>query len=269
MNEIKYTNDGKKVSVVGKLNSTEWIVQEIFIQNDVEIPSGENFVVSSLHDSPSISWKEKEIKNIEKEYEQTKLNYKNKTKTLNNEYKHICNAVRSKIDYMRKLNDKFSVSSFSRLIDFLAGKIKYVLKYDYYGPELLGFNTAITNFEGSWDYKRPDGIKLISLYGYDDGTMEYKLHEYRDSSGNSHKVTFHKKYEDAIYELNNYYVSLDKYSETQIKRMEKYKIPIKNELLNNYYKKIIENKQKMVEARKKEIEKTQNEIEIIREKINE
>jgi len=47
---IKFTSDGKKVAVVGKLNAQETIVQEIFVSNGNEIPSGENFVVKSLHD---------------------------------------------------------------------------------------------------------------------------------------------------------------------------------------------------------------------------
>ena len=45
---IKYTTDGKKVVVIGNLNSQEKIVQEVFIINDAEIPSGENFVVTSF-----------------------------------------------------------------------------------------------------------------------------------------------------------------------------------------------------------------------------
>ena len=70
--EIKFTTDGKKVIVIGSLNSQEKIVQEIFIVGGSEIPSGEHFVVKSLHDAPAVSWKEKNIKEIEV----NKLNYK-------------------------------------------------------------------------------------------------------------------------------------------------------------------------------------------------
>lgn len=55
--QTKYTNDGKKVAIVGKLNADQTIVQEIFItENGQEIPSGENFVVTSLHDQPVKKW---------------------------------------------------------------------------------------------------------------------------------------------------------------------------------------------------------------------
>ena len=64
MTDIKYTNDGKKVLIVGKLNSQETIVQEIFVSAGQEIPSGENFVVKSLHDAPAESWKEKNLREL-------------------------------------------------------------------------------------------------------------------------------------------------------------------------------------------------------------
>lgn len=64
MENIKYTTDGKKVKVLGNLNSQEKIVQEIFIVNESEIPSGEHFVVKTLHDAPAVSWKEKNLKRV-------------------------------------------------------------------------------------------------------------------------------------------------------------------------------------------------------------
>ena len=48
--EIKYTKDGKKVAILGKLNDTTWIVQEIFILNGQELPCGENFTTKTLLD---------------------------------------------------------------------------------------------------------------------------------------------------------------------------------------------------------------------------
>lgn len=46
---IKYTADGKKVVVIGDLNQTEKIVQEIFVTEDgCEIPTGERFVIKKV-----------------------------------------------------------------------------------------------------------------------------------------------------------------------------------------------------------------------------
>lgn len=70
---IKYTTDGKKVVVLGDLNSNEKIVQEIFITpSGNELPGGENFVVKSLLDEPAKSWKEEEIAKLEKRYNDRK-----------------------------------------------------------------------------------------------------------------------------------------------------------------------------------------------------
>ena len=61
MSDLKFLSDGRKVSVIGKINKTEFIVQEVFVTaSGDEIPSGENFTAKSLHDAPVQSYKEKE-----------------------------------------------------------------------------------------------------------------------------------------------------------------------------------------------------------------
>jgi len=58
---FKYLSDGRKVIVIGDLNDSEKIVQEIFVtEGGAEIPSGKNFTATNLHDTPVLSWKEKE-----------------------------------------------------------------------------------------------------------------------------------------------------------------------------------------------------------------
>ncbi|GAG11454.1 unnamed protein product, partial [marine sediment metagenome] len=65
--EMKYLSDGRKVAVIGTLNNTETIVQEIFVTKDgADIPSGENFTVKSLHDEPVMSWEKKQEAKLEK-----------------------------------------------------------------------------------------------------------------------------------------------------------------------------------------------------------
>ena len=83
--KIKYTTDGKKVVVLGNLNSQEKIVQEVFVVDGSEIPSGEHFIVKSLHDATAISWKEKRLQEIEEKYDKT---YKQK----NQEYEKMCDV---------------------------------------------------------------------------------------------------------------------------------------------------------------------------------
>lgn len=91
--QTKYTNDGKKVAIVGKLNADQTIVQEIFItENGQEIPSGENFVVTSLHDQPVKKWStyyENKCKETEKMYE-------SQLKSIENNYR----SARKKAEYL-------------------------------------------------------------------------------------------------------------------------------------------------------------------------
>ncbi|HEI9857545.1 TPA: hypothetical protein SLO96_000850 [Proteus mirabilis] len=66
--ETKFLSDGRKVAVLGKLNTTESIVQEIFVTDSgVEIPSGENFTTKSLHDEPEKATKKESLKGLNKE----------------------------------------------------------------------------------------------------------------------------------------------------------------------------------------------------------
>ena len=84
MKNIKYTTDGKKVVVIGDLNQTEKIVQEIFVTKDGdEVPSGERFVVKSLLDEPAKSWKEIKLEQIEKDYTTKTCEWELKIKSLN------------------------------------------------------------------------------------------------------------------------------------------------------------------------------------------
>lgn len=91
--QTKYTSDGKKVAIVGKLNAEQTIVQEIYVtDNGQEIPSGENFVVSSLHDQPVKKWStfyEQKCKDMEKLYE-------SQLKSIENNYR----SARKKAEYL-------------------------------------------------------------------------------------------------------------------------------------------------------------------------
>lgn len=187
--EIKFTTDGKKVIVIGSLNSQEKIVQEIFIVDGSEIPSGEHFVVKSLHDAPAVSWKEKELKRIESQYETDKFKYDNELKVLNARYRTISQELRNKIEYAGKVLKNVSPESFNTLVDYLTGEIKYIVKCGY-SPELIEWKDFIQTYE--------DKLRLISIYGKDDGYLTYAVGDYCDFSGGSKHFKPFNNYEDAF-----------------------------------------------------------------------
>ncbi len=187
--EIKYTSDGKKVVVIGNLNSQEKIVQEVFIVNNQEIPSGENFVVKSLHDAPAISWKEKNLKEIEDNYESKRSQYTNELDRLKKDYEKKSKELKQKLEYAGSILKNVSPDSFKTLVDLLTDNIKWVV-VTAYTPELLPWDQFHTMYE--------DKFRLLSIYGRDNGSFTYARGHYSDSSGNSANFTPFSNYEDAF-----------------------------------------------------------------------
>ncbi len=122
--EIKYTTDGKKVSVIGKLNNTETIVQEIFVTaNGAEIPSGENFVVKSLHDQPVESWKEKQLRDLEARYCREKNELETRIKTQKRILENAVAKASLKADFLLDFANNSNETQIKTLKLVLSGKI--------------------------------------------------------------------------------------------------------------------------------------------------
>ncbi len=204
MNNIKYTTDGRKVLVLGNLNNYEKIVQEIFIIDGNEIPSGENFVVKTLHDSPAISWYEQEQERlqrlnernkIEEEKEKEKHNeiirqLKEKEKELSN----LSNTLKQKLKYLEEFDSNFAKEKLTTLVDFLAGDIKYIViapyEWDVYSYGIEKFDKSLLNTEYS-------KIKLATLYGDVNGNLSYKLNLYHNSTDDGVQIFPFRTYKKA------------------------------------------------------------------------
>ena len=193
MSEIKFTSDGKKVAVIGKINQSTFIVQEIFVSGENEIPSGEAFTVTSLHDEPVKSWKEKEVEKIERQINDAREKLNIYKRDEEKKYQKAIDALKEKSSYLRKVVNNVTVESFDMITDYLLGNIKFVV-LEKWKPELIDFE----NMDNECSFNK-DRFKLISLYGKDDGTLSFRMHEYSDGSGmGSVKFSTHKKKESAI-----------------------------------------------------------------------
>ncbi|WP_132436427.1 hypothetical protein [Pseudomonas aeruginosa] len=199
MSNIKYTNDGKKVLVLGKLNAEQSIVQEIFVSEGQEIPSGENFVVKSLHDKPVESWKEKHLRELEQKYEKQRQDLELE---IRQQQQRLCNA-RDKAKHHANALFAFVKNSDEGSLDLLqkvmSGQVTHIFVSGY-SPEIFEWDGGKGMYEEDRDYNRVEvkGIKLLSLYGYSDGDLEYRLHHYRDGSGGSQQVFPTCSYEEAL-----------------------------------------------------------------------
>lgn len=199
MSDIKYTSDGKKVLVVGKLNAEQTIVQEIFVSAGQEIPSGENFVVKSLHDAPAESWKEKNLRELELRYDKQK---KDLEQQINQQHQHLSiikDKAKHHADALFKFVDKADEGSLDLLKKVMSGQITHIFVSGY-SPEIFEWDGGKGVYDEERDYGRVEikGIKLLSLYGYSDGDLEYRLHTYRDGSGGSQQVFPVCSYEEAL-----------------------------------------------------------------------
>jgi hypothetical protein len=180
MSEIKYLPNGKKVSVVGKLNGAEYIVQEIYVGSDgSEIPAGENFVVKSLLDEPRQTWQQKEVEHYEKRLKEIEAEYESVSAKV---AKHQRLAA-AKIKVLRDVASHAAAEQLETLEDFIAGNIKYLVISRWSKVEVVPFSKAI-----DIDERYYEGMKLVSIFGHCDGRLDYRVNQYTDGSGSWAKV---------------------------------------------------------------------------------
>lgn len=251
MSEVKYTSDGKKVIVVGKLNAQETIVQEIFISNGNEIPSGENFVVKSLHDAPSKSWKENQIIEIEARYEAKKGELERLEKAVADKKK----ILSAKLDSLSKMVQGVSVGSFELLSDVICGNITHVV-IESYSCKIMEWE----KFIGTDEYSQ-DRLRLLSVYGYDDGSLTFYQGRYSDASGGSgQKFIPCKTIDEAIVAFEQVLLKATYWDEDTIARAEQYGIKLPADRVEEVKKRRRDEIQKSIDDHSKAIEKKKEEL---------
>lgn len=196
--QTKYTNDGKKVAIVGKLNADQTIVQEIFItENGQEIPSGENFVVTSLHDQPVKKWStfyEDRCKQAEKEYE-----YKLKLIEENNRrlYKQL-ERYKENIDKLQSQSPKDFAGFLEQASTLFDPKNKWVVVKDYsrwyvrefeslfHGDYSLSVKVYLTGFEAKlYITSKDDNFKDFAVFE----TKKHAINYVKERISNLEKIT--------------------------------------------------------------------------------
>lgn len=258
---IKYTSDGKKVSVLGKLNAQESIVQEIFVTQDgAEIPSGENFVVKSLHDAPAVSWKENELKKLENLYETESNEWKRRINSLRDSSNKEYSTLAALLNNTRSTIKSWDHDCFNRLELFLTGKIKYMVLVEYGNYNIFEFSEAISEIGD-----RDNNIRLITLFGRSDGALDWKLNHYHDGSGNDRTIFPAISLEEAKSILEEQIIEKiaknGEASESMIKAKKLYGLSVPSEdQIHQLNQKAIENKNKVIEKLKSGILEIENEI---------
>ena len=269
MSNIKYTTDGKKVVVIGNLNQTEKIVQEIFVTKDgAEIPSGERFVVKSLLDEPAKSWKEKNLIELESSYEKESEEWERKLRLLKQEKRFTYDALSARVKWLKQVAREPHPEKLKRVVEtlamFLSDAEKWILWCNFSSWNLQKFNEDGSNnlIDKVDSYRRGrfDSMRLISLYGKSNGDFEYGINDYFDGSGSDKEVMFFKSKQDAIDFMQSEIDKLDAYTKTHIDASQKYGLKLNDAILLKQKKKQakgikedIENMEKNLARRKAEL----------------
>lgn len=197
--DVKYLSDGRKVAVVGKLNNQETIVQEIFYtESGDEVPSGERFVVKSLHDEPVISYQEKREKEIQANVE----NWKRKLNKIHNDVQIAEAELKGMHELVRQANrllDNVGAYDFDLLIKFISGSIEWVVIDAYRVEAPVKFKDAMIYHDSyNGDKRKFEGIKLLSVFGRTNGDIEFNIYRYSDGSGSETEIHPFETYEQAV-----------------------------------------------------------------------
>jgi len=194
----KYLTDGRKVAVLGKLNNNETIVQEIFVTADgTEIPSGENFVVKSLHDSPVISWKEKNLLKITREIKVCE-DIKRQAEIEERESLEKLRAIKVMLMSSINLCSNLEKEKAEILTSFITGNIEYLVLDSYEITPPVKLMDEIIEWRNGFGVREFDSLKLLSVMGGSKGDLKYKINQYSDGSGSSYNVYPFLNKEDAI-----------------------------------------------------------------------
>lgn len=232
----KFMSDGRKVVVIGQLNTVESIVQEIFVteQGD-EIPSGERFTTKDLHDTPVISYKKKE----EIKLEETLAKLKQSKDAIYNEIEKMkeqrkANAALLKASDVHIKTLFADEQTFDLFADVVAGNIEYATQDDdlNYLSDIIPFEEAMSRTRNDYyTVGRFEEIKLLSLFGDANGDLSYRLYNYRDDSGNSRKFKFFRNKQDVIKYLEDYMEKKDVLREYDLPIIRKF-LEIPQHILN-------------------------------------
>jgi len=272
MSKIKYTTDGKKVVIIGDLNQTDKIVQEIFVtENGDEIPQGERFVVKSLLDQPAKSWKEAKLEELEARYETERANWERQIRNMSIEKGRVYDALSARVKWLREVAKEPRDERFKKVInllaDFLSDTEKWVVVKKYSDWQLVqfnedGINEIFERHERSWSNDRVtfDTMRLLSLFGSSNGDISFRVSDYHDGSGSEKNVFFFRSKEEALVFLQSEFDKLEKYEYYDIKKAETHGLIIDEVKLEAY-------KEKQRLSILEQITKTNKELEDLNSKL--
>ena len=267
---IKYTTDGRKVVVIGDLNQTEKIVQEIFVTEDgAEIPSGERFTAKSLHDTPVKSWKEENLLKLEAKYEKESEYWEKQIKDIQNEKSLVYKSLSLRVKWLKRVAKQPHPESLKKVIETLAMFLSntdiwvfysnyntwYLEKYDQ-----EGFSRIHDQVDGDYYGTKLDYMKLVSIYGNTDGNFEFRINQYSEGGGRDKTVEYFKSKEDALKYMQKRFDAISAYGGDDITTAEKFNLVLDQDKLSAFKASEKEFTLKRIDEAKKTLLSYQNQL---------
>lgn len=222
----KFTADGKKVAIIGALNATETIVQEVYVTDGTEFPAGEHFVVKTLLNAPAETYKAKEERRILEDIEKHKAVL---TKLQNEitDFRYKAAAAAAKIRWIEGIKELEIQAVFDNLKSMLCGEYTHVVLPSSQ-IEIMEWDHKL--FTACDDYRRDmfENLKMISLFGHWNGRlgMDWRVNGYSDGSGSSRQFIPCKSLQEAIEASKAIIEAKTNLSDHDFKFCVKYGIPV-------------------------------------------
>jgi len=195
----KFTADGRKVAIIGSLNSKETIVQEIFVQDGTEFPAGEHFVVKTLLDNPAETHKAAQERKVLEDIERHKKERDILTAELADLRVKIA-ITTDKIKWIEGIEETEVKEVFENLKAILRGEYTHVIFPGY--DDLRIEEWTEKNHTSEDIFGRPHRkLRLISLFGERNAErleLGWKINTYRDGSGGDIRFIPCRSLQDAV-----------------------------------------------------------------------
>lgn len=282
-NEIKYTAEGKKVVVIDNLNSTQYIVQEIFVNDDgEEFPGGEKFVAENLFDKPVKSWatreqerQQKELKYLSDNYENERKEWQTKLDSLRTQMSQEFYRLSGHLNWLKKIAKEPHEEEIKQIIrdihTFLSPEKKYFCKMYCGIPEIIEWSLDGESRILDMFYDRSfDGMRLVTLFGRTDGSLRWKLCRYGDGSGSYDEYIICDSYEKAVAWAQDKFNNMkpSQITKSCIEKVLSYGCKVDVEHIKSAYQSLIESNGRDLEKYKKDVVEREERIRELTEERN-
>ena len=270
--QTKFTRDGRKFAVLDELNDSQFIVQEIFVDNNQnEVAHGEKIAINKceLRDSPISSWKDSELKKFiadwEREEKKIRSDIEKEKRALSDAHRKLYLHTKVAQDMAGHL-DRTGMINFVRLLDFLCGNIKWFIEVSY-GKLKLKPIEELDQYAGDYNGSY-SGMKLFTLFGNTNGNLQYKMNDYGDGSGGDTTIYVFCDYEEALEEFKKIIREWKSLTQEIIDLAKEYGVRLDSLKVNEFYKKKRTDLEKILNKNIAENERLTKELNKLQKPIN-